>query len=155
MSLTSDLHREKAHTWGADHSAALCSSWELNVRFAKGEIKKILTFFFNNVFTELHVCVFYCAHMLCCLSTTQTSLLAAITSLAWQPSELVSCSGSPGIGEMMRSHAVNKRHSSRGACWCRLCTVGCSLRTGEDSSGGVSCTRNLVTFHMITSKMEF
>lgn len=104
---TPDLHNEEAGSgsmWWADLSSNLmpmlsdCTVLSLGERI-KGEGEDILT---RGVFTELFVSAFFCGYVMCCLPTMWRAQLEAITSLAWQFSELVSCSRSPGIGEMMR-----------------------------------------------------
>lgn len=117
--------------WRADYSSHLTPRLSGCAALSLGEKWKILKrkrWHFNTGCSP-RVSEFHCVYMLCCLPTMQTALLEAITSLVWQLSELVSCSSSPGIGEMMRSSVVNKRHSRKGACWCRLCTAGSSSRT--------------------------
>lgn len=133
--LTSDLpimwvHEEcialAASCWGCD--SALCWFWEENLSLA--EVKRKIW-----DLTMHGVCFWkvlrLCCVVMCCVSNMQTSLLGAITSWAWQSSELVSCSSSPGTGGMMRLSVVNKQQSSRKARWCTLCTVWCSRRTGR------------------------
>ena len=125
------------HVWC---DAVCCSPCEENVKR-----EEILTL---DISTEVHGSVFYCGQVLCGLYVMHASLLGAISSLAWQPSELVSCSSSPAIREMTRSPVVNKAHGSRGVCRCRWWTVGCSGRAGNNLIRRVSS-------HMIRYRMHF
>lgn len=119
--VTSDLQGVTADTWGADHSS--CLMWCCALLSMWGKRKERRDFDTRYFHSSARSCVLLWS---CGLYVTHASLLGAISSLAWQPSQLVSCSSSPGIREMARSPVVNKTHGSRGVCWCRLWTVGCS-----------------------------